>query len=121
VWLQLHALPPQVWTLGLAMGLPAAAVLMTNNYRDMDADRLVGRRTLAIRLGPGGSKLAYAAMVLLPFAMLGWLELVAAPLAVKLVWDFSTKPRGPAFNGILAATARFQLVLAVLSLIHASN
>lgn len=111
VWLQMHAMPPEIWPLGLAMGLPAAAVLMVNNYRDMEVDRLVGRRTLAIRLGPMGSKIAYAVMVLAPLAMLGWLALLATPLAVKLVWDFSVIPRGPAFNGILAATVVYQLVL----------
>lgn len=124
VWLQLHALPVQAWVLGLAMGLPAAAVLMVNNYRDMEADRQVGRRTLAIRLGPAGSKAVYAALVLAPFTMLGWLALAVLPLAVKLVRDFCVTPRGPAFNGILAATARFQLVLAalvVIGLIYAAH
>lgn len=122
VWLQTGALPPEALLVGLAIGLPACAVLMVNNYRDLEADRLVGRRTLAIRLGPDGAKAAYAGMVLAPFAVLmspaapagGWVTLAAAPLAIKLVLSFATTPRGPDFNRILAATARFQLVLAAL-------
>lgn len=122
LWLQLHTLPPQALVLGIAIGLPAGAVLMANNYRDLEADRLIGRRTLAICLGPDGAKAAYAGMVLAPFAILmlptapagGWVALVAAPLAIKLVLAFATQARGPAFNRILAATARFQLVLAAL-------
>ncbi|MGE5477307.1 MAG: 1,4-dihydroxy-2-naphthoate octaprenyltransferase [Bacteroidales bacterium] len=123
VWLQTGTLTPQALLLGVAIGLPACAVLMVNNYRDLEADRLVGRRTLAIRLGPDGAKAAYAGMVLAPFALLmapaapegGWVALAAAPLAVRLVLDFATTPRGPDFNRILGATARFQLVLAVLA------
>lgn len=122
VWLQLGSVPPEAVVLGLAIGLPACAVLMANNYRDLEADRLVGRRTLAIRLGAEGSKAAYAGMVLAPFAILmapaapdgGWVALAAAPLAVKLVLAFASCPRGPAFNTILANTAKFQLVLAAL-------
>ena len=45
----------------------------------------------------------------------GWLTLLAAPLAVKLVLAFASTPRGPAFNKILGDTAKFQLVLAALS------
>lgn len=122
VWLQTGALSPAALPLGIAIGLPACAVLMVNNYRDLEADRLVGRRTLAIRLGPDGAKAAYAGMILAPFAVLmspaapdgGWVALAVAPLAVKLVLSFATTPRGPDFNRILAATARFQLVLAAL-------
>lgn len=123
VWLQMGALAPEVVVLGLAIGLPACAVLMANNYRDLEADRLVGRRTLAIRLGPDGAKAAYAGMVLAPFAVLmspaapdgGWVALAAAPMAVRLVLAFATTPRGPAFNAILGATAKFQLALAALA------
>ena len=82
------------------------------------ADRLAGRRTLAIRLGVDGSRAAYAAMLLAPFPIVltdcGWLALLAAPMAVRLILAFATRERGPAFNLILAQTARFQLLLAVL-------
>jgi 1,4-dihydroxy-2-naphthoate octaprenyltransferase len=122
VWLQLAHLPPEAVIVGVAIGLPACGVLMANNYRDMDADRVAGRRTLAIVLGAKGARLAYAAMVLAPFVVLlspavppgGWLGVAALPLALRLAYRFTTTSRGPAFNALLAGTARFQLVLACL-------
>lgn len=122
VWLMADALSWRAVLLGVAIGLPAAGVLMANNYRDLEHDRLVGRRTLAIRLGVDGAKLAYAAFVLLPFPLLlsplmptgAWVALLAAPWAVKLLLAFAVTPRGPAFNGLLAGTARFQLALSAL-------
>lgn len=122
VWLQAHAIAMVSLVLGLAIGLPAAAVLMANNYRDAAADRLAGRRTLAILLGSHGSKAVYAGLMLAPFPILlsaaapegGWVALAVAPEAVRLVLAFATEPRGPAFNIILAHTARFQLFLAAL-------
>jgi 1,4-dihydroxy-2-naphthoate octaprenyltransferase len=35
-------------------------------------------------------------------------------MAVRLLLAFAATPRGPAFNAILAGTARFQLLLAAL-------
>lgn len=122
LWLQAGVLAPVGIVLGIAIGLPAAAVLMANNYRDAAADRLAGRRTLAILLGTGGSRTVYAGLMLAPFPILlstaapdgGWMALAAAPEAVRLVLAFATEPRGPAFNTILAHTARFQLALTAL-------
>jgi 1,4-dihydroxy-2-naphthoate octaprenyltransferase len=120
-WLQAESVVPQGPLLGLVIGLPAAAVLMANNYRDMEADRLAGRRTLAIHLGVGGSRIAYAAFMLVPFGLLALpdlpapclLGLIALPMALNCVRAFHRRRRGPDFNAILAATARCQLLLAV--------
>lgn len=122
VWLMGDAASWRAVLVGVAIGLPAAGVLMANNYRDLEHDRLVGRRTLAIRLGTDSSRLAYAAFVLAPFPMLlipvlpvgAWLCLLAAPWALRLSLAFATTPRGPAFNALLAGTARYQLLLASL-------
>jgi len=43
-----------------------------------------------------------------------WACLLASPWAVRLVLAFATTPRGPAFNALLAGTARYQLLLASL-------
>lgn len=121
-YLQTHTLDLSAVIVGLAVGSVAAAVLMANNYRDIEADRLIGRRTLAIRAGVRTSQALYAVMVLAPFILLvgptgpagGWLVLGALPMAVGLIRRFATEERGPAFNIILGTTARLQLLISGL-------
>ncbi|KAJ1625783.1 UbiA prenyltransferase family-domain-containing protein [Pavlovales sp. CCMP2436] len=82
----LLALPPTVHV---------EAVLHGNNLRDMKEDARSGVRTLALLLGRKGSELLYAALVLLPFAMVlaqaatvaptRAAALVTLPLAAKLL------------------------------------
>jgi 1,4-dihydroxy-2-naphthoate octaprenyltransferase len=124
-YLQTQALSIACVLTGIALGLVAAGVLMANNYRDLEPDRLTGRRTLAITAGIQASKGLYAAFVLAPLVLLaspfgpsgGWLVLAALPVAIRLVRRFDSLERGPAFNLVLAQTARYQLLLAVLILI----
>ncbi len=111
---------------GALVGMPAAAVLVVNNYRDLDNDRLVGKNTLAVRLGRRASQLEYALLMLAPFALLpllpslgsvgfGWILPVAVlPWALQLVRRFRVEQPGPVFNQLLAATARFQLGFGLL-------
>ncbi len=123
-FLQTGALTPGAIIAGAALGMPAAAVLVVNNYRDLENDQRVGRRTFAVRFGRGASRVQYALLMLLPFALLPliesirplwWLLPVAGlPYAVRLVSRFAGMPPGPAFNSLLAATARFHLVFGVL-------
>lgn len=118
LWLQAGALTWDSVLVGTAFGLPAAAVLMANNYRDRDADLLGRRSTLAIVLGDRGAQAAYGILLMLPFPLLAvlghWLVLAALPEAIRLVHCFVTTPRSPEFNRILAHTARCQLLMAVL-------
>lgn len=122
-WLHRHAISAEALVAGLAVGLPAAAVLVVNNYRDMDGDRRAGRRTLPILLGEGRSRVLFAALVLAPFVLLwpleavapgAWLALLAVPPALGLIRAFATEPRGPGFNRLLARTAKLQVLYAVL-------
>lgn len=113
---------PAVWWTGLAIGCPAAAVLLVNNVRDRDSDRRVGRRTLAVRVGPATARWLYAAWMILPFVLLGaawgvqqlgvvWLGL---PLVLWLSLRFARLPEGPVMNEQLGHTALAQFALAVL-------
>lgn len=53
----------------VGLGLYAAAVLMINNIRDIETDRPVGKKTLAVRVGQKWAKLIYFAMIWLPLAI----------------------------------------------------
>ncbi|MBI3141558.1 MAG: 1,4-dihydroxy-2-naphthoate octaprenyltransferase [Bacteroidetes bacterium] len=50
--------------LGLGFGSLATGVLNLNNMRDVDNDRACGKMTLAVRLGPGLSKVYHSILVL---------------------------------------------------------
>ncbi len=113
------------FALGAALGAMAAAVLLLNNYRDLDADVAAGRRTLAAVLGRPRARALYAALMLLPFAVPAWLALgapsragaalglLAAPLAVSVVAQMR-RTQGPALNPVLGRTALAELAFGLL-------
>ncbi len=118
---RVHAL---AFGFGVAIGLPAAAVLTVNNHRDRAQDATNGRRTLAILLGPTGAKSLYAieliAASLLAAALVASVStrgalLAAATLApaVALAWRVAGMPITSELNGRLAATGAFQMLLAI--------
>lgn len=55
---------------GIAVGLFASAVLMVNNIRDLDLDKHVGKRTLAVKIGRRAATGLFIAMIWLPLAIL---------------------------------------------------
>ncbi len=111
---------------GVGVGAPAAAVLMVNNFRDRDADRRAGRRTLALVLGAGGSRVVYALAMALPFFLLAplsgilggerplWIALAAAPPALALAVRLWRAEPGPELNLLLARTAQTQVLIGAL-------
>lgn len=117
-YLQTLSLSPAALLAGTLLGLHAAAVITVNNYRDLDGDAASGKRTLAVRLGRHAMRWLYAGEILLPYTLLpllgSWLPLLSLPLALWLIRRFSSETPGPAFNGLLAATAGLQLLFALL-------
>lgn len=107
---------------GAALGCFAAAVLTANNYRDQDSDRKAGKITLAVRLGRGPTQAGYAVLMLAPYALLPligmgagvWLPLLTLPWALGLIVRFVRTTPSPAFNLLLANTARLQLAFGAL-------
>lgn len=109
---------------GAALGLPAAAVLLVNNYRDLEDDLASGRRALVARLGRARSRAVYAALMLLPCAPVAalvargrpgaLLALLALPLLIRLTRQLGRQPPGPWLNGQLAATAKTSAMLGML-------
>lgn len=108
---------------GAVSGFLSVALLVVNNIRDIENDRLSGKMTLAVRLGNARSRTLYSgcyvaagAMILLaarevPLALLGLVGLLAALPAVSTVRAASS-PRD--LVSALGMTSRVQLVVGLL-------
>ncbi len=113
--------PLPAWLLSIPIGLLAAAILVVNNYRDLDTDRSAGKRTLAVIIGPDRTRtlfvaLVYGAFLLIAlFAVLRWTPFptvfaaLLAPYAMGPVRIIYRKSDGPALIRALKMTARLHL------------
>ncbi|MBN9796782.1 MULTISPECIES: 1,4-dihydroxy-2-naphthoate polyprenyltransferase [Pseudonocardia] len=104
------------------VGLLTCAVLVANNLRDIPGDRVVGKRTLAVRLGDHGTRMLYLALVLVPFVVAvgaafdrpGLLvALLALPAAVRPVRIVLGGAQGPALIPVLKDTGLLLLAWGV--------
>ncbi len=117
-YLQTLSLSAGAISLGIALGLPAAAVLLLNNYRDFDTDRAAGRRTLCHMLGRPTARRVYAGLLLAPIPLMlvgglpgwTWPVLLGLPAAFWLIRRLETGA-GRALNVLLARTAQYQMLL----------
>jgi 1,4-dihydroxy-2-naphthoate polyprenyltransferase len=75
-WLLIGSIPVESWLTGSAAGFFASAVLLVNNIRDIDQDRLAHKRTLAVWLGPVASKVLLIVLLVLPYVIVGVLSFV---------------------------------------------
>ena len=109
---------------GVQIGLLATVLIAINNLRDLDQDKLVNKRTLAVRLGARVGRFEVPALFVGAFALnLYWLALghvwaAALPLlavvpAVKVSHAVMTRPPGREFNGLLAKAAAVHVVFGV--------
>jgi 1,4-dihydroxy-2-naphthoate octaprenyltransferase len=122
-YVQLERVPAVALAAALPVGLGAVAILLANNVRDVEGDRLAGKRTLAVRLGRERARRLYVAVVAAMFAgaaLLGLarppvlLTLAAVPLALTPVRLVRTRSDGPGLIAALGATARLQLATSLL-------
>jgi 1,4-dihydroxy-2-naphthoate octaprenyltransferase len=122
-YVQLERVPAAAVVASVVVGLGAVAILLANNVRDVDGDRLAGKRTLAVRLGRARARDLFGAVVVAMFAVAALLglarppvlvTLAAVPLAVVPVRLVRTRTDGPGLIAALGATARLQLVTSLL-------
>ena len=108
---------------GVAIGALACAILVANNLRDIAGDTRTGKRTLATRLGPQGTRLLYAGLAGLaaaaivgvaaltsPWALLGLGGLLLLVPALRTVLSGG---QGAALVGVLKTTGLAELACAV--------
>jgi 1,4-dihydroxy-2-naphthoate polyprenyltransferase len=125
-FVQVKHLDWEAFALAVPVGLIAAAILVVNNIRDLETDRRAGKRTLAVRLGRERTRVMYAVIVYLayaltpvtwwfgplkPWLLLPWLTL---PLAARLVRTVRNRTDGTSLNEALARNGMLQLAFCIL-------
>mgnify|MGYP000895458718 CR=1 FL=1 len=63
VYVQVGAVSAATWWTAIAIGALACAILVANNLRDLDGDRVAGKRTLATKLGDRHTRLFFAGLI----------------------------------------------------------
>ena len=125
-YVQALSITPAVALAAVPVGAMTVAILVVNNLRDLESDRRTGKRTLAVMIGPRGTRLEYVALLAVAFGvpvvfwlcawssawvLLPWLML---PLAVHLVRKIYETTEGPPLNKALAGTANLGLAFGIL-------
>jgi len=118
---QTEELNLEIFVIAIPMGSLACAILAINNLRDRAQDQIVGKKTLAVRLGDRGARRLYIALLisahifaLLTFKPAALLTLLAAPLTWSLARGVWRGVSGGDLIPYLAKTGKLQLVFAIL-------
>jgi len=125
-FVQVGAVPALAWIAAIPVGSLATAILVVNNLRDIETDRVAGKRTLAVRFGRSGAQTEWALLVggaymmtfvpgfffgAGPWMLLPWLS---APRAVSLWRVIRSSVSGPELNEALAGTAQLSALFSLL-------
>lgn len=118
-WLQ------EAFVLGLQIGFHATVLIAINNLRDAEGDKLVHKKTLAVRFGKSFAKKEIIFMAVVPFILnLYWLKfgfykvfllsVFALPLVFIITKNILKNEPGPIYNKFLAQGAALHLVFGLL-------
>ncbi len=124
-WLHTLELTPLSVAASVPVGALATAILVVNHLRDLPTDRSSGKRTVAVRIGAGWTRIEYGALLLIAlvapigFWMAGWLDWwwILTVGSWPLAWRLRRQIRhnqGRELNRTLGPTAQMQLVYSVL-------
>lgn len=117
---------PVLLSTSVTIGLLAANVLIVNNYRDMEDDKAVGKRTTVVIFGRSTMGYAYLLSSIAAMGIMSplWLQLplwaLAAPAIYLLLhisaWRMLSASKGAALNPLLGKTARNLLLFTIMLL-----
>lgn len=116
-FVQVGVVPDESWFGGVGVGLLACTVLLANNLRDIDQDRVSGKRTLTVLIGKRATQVLFTVLILVPFAIaallaifypIAWLTLLGllpALAAVLIVWTYRDPRELVVALGVTSLTA----------------
>jgi 1,4-dihydroxy-2-naphthoate octaprenyltransferase len=110
----------------LAVGALCVNILVVNNLRDVEQDKISGKKTLGVLFGESTLQIEYTSMMLLAYAipphfffrlgydLLIFLPMLALPLAGYYVYKIWTEEDKAQLNPLLERTAQFMVIFGLL-------
>ena len=113
----------QIILLSMPVGTLSCAILAINNLRDLPQDKLVGKRTLAVRIGEKNTRVFFmlllvtaqiTALTAASISRLALITLICAPITYRVVKQVLNGAVGADLIEVLSKTAKLQLLMAIL-------
>ena len=113
----------QIFLLALPVGTLSCAILAINNLRDLPQDKLVGKRTMAVRIGEKNTRVFFmlllvtaqvTALAAASISSLALITFICAPITYRVVRQVLNGAVGAELIEVLSKTAKLQLLMASL-------
>ena len=113
----------QIFLLATPVGTLSCAILAINNLRDLPQDKLVGKRTMAVRIGEKNTRVFFmlllvtaqvTALAAVSISSLALITLICSPITYSVVRQVLNGAVGAELIDVLSKTAKLQLVMASL-------
>jgi 1,4-dihydroxy-2-naphthoate octaprenyltransferase len=105
---------------GVIVGSLACAILVINNIRDRAKDEVVGKLTLAVRLGDKRSRVFYSVLVVAPYLLTAgfgapWtlLTLLTLPMTISILKALWSGIQGVDLIALLGKTGKLQMIFSL--------
>jgi 1,4-dihydroxy-2-naphthoate octaprenyltransferase len=119
-YVQTEEITAQSILAGTIVGSLACAILVINNVRDRAKDEVVGKRTLAVRLGDQNSRILYSALVTAPYLLTAgfgspWtmLTLLTLPMTISILKALWSGIQGAELIALLGKTGKLQMLFSL--------
>jgi 1,4-dihydroxy-2-naphthoate octaprenyltransferase len=122
-YIQTEQLNWQIFLLSMPVGTLSCAILAINNLRDLPQDKLVGKRTMAVRIGEKNTRVFFmlllvtaqlTALTAASISRLALITLICAPITYRVVKQVLNGAVGADLIEVLSKTAKLQLLMAIL-------
>lgn len=113
----------QIFLLAIPVGTLSCAILAVNNLRDLPQDNLVGKRTMAVRIGEKNTRVFFmlllvtaqvTALAAASISSLALITLICSPITYSVVRQVLNGAVGAELIEVLSKTAKLQLLMASL-------
>lgn len=119
-YVQTQRITVMSFIVAIPVGALSCAILTINNLRDLNQDAIVGKKTLAVRMGDAAARRTFVTLLIIAHAAalatlkpMAVLTLLVAPLTFAIARQVLSGASGSALIPLLGKTGKLQLLFAL--------